>query len=95
MAFSLIEFLIGLTLLNGMAHIVIGCVKVRFFALFGFSNLSNIVYGLLNVTIALVLFHVKYGLSSIIDHGMVLGALFMIAIYTGLGRFLYERFNQQ
>ena len=94
MEFSIIDFFIGFTLLNGMAHIVIGSVKVRFFGLFGFSDFSNFCYGSLNVTIALVLFQVQYGLSSITNHGMVLGSLAMLLIYLGTGRFFYNKFQE-
>ncbi len=94
MEFSIIDFFIGFTLLNGMAHIVIGSVKVRFLSLFGFSNFANFIYGLLNVIIGLVLFQIQYGLSSITNHGMVLGALLMIIIYLSTGRFFFNKFKE-
>ncbi len=77
-----------------MAHIVIGSVKVRFFALFGFSDFANFCYGLLNVTVALILFQIQYGLDSITNHGIVSGSLLMIIIYLGTGRIFYNKFKK-
>ena len=81
MEFTFIDFLIGFFLMNAMPHILFGLLKIRFFSAFGFSPPGNMGYGLLNITVAFVLFHIHYGLETLMNHGIVVGAGTMLLIY--------------
>ncbi len=93
MNMTIIDFLIGFTLMNAMPHFLFGVLKIRFFSAFGFSPQGNIAYGFLNVAIALALFHGEYGFQSLPNHAIVIGACAMLLIYLVSGRFFYNRFQ--
>lgn len=93
MAFTLIDFLIGFFLMNAMPHNLFGLLKIRFLSLFGFSSMGNLGYGLLNIVVALLLFHIQYGLQTVFNHGIILGAVAMLLIYLATGRFFYNLFQ--
>jgi hypothetical protein len=95
MEISLLDFLIGFTLMNAMPHFLFGLLRVRFFSVFGFSSRENIAYGFLNVAIALVLFSIDYGISALMHQGIVIGALAMLLIYLVSGRFFYRLFQKE
>ena len=92
MNFTLIDFLIGFFLMNAMPHMLFGLIGVRFISLFGFSAKGNIAYAFFNVTVALILFHIQYGLQEIFSNGIVIGALTLLLIYLITGRFFYNLF---
>ena len=94
MEFTLVDFLIGLTLMNAMPHLLFGLLKVRFLSAFGFSPSGNIAYAFLNVASALVLFHIQYGIQELMSHGMVIGAGVVLLLYLVSGRFIYHLFQQ-
>jgi len=94
MEFSIIDFLIGFTLMNAMPHLLFGLLKIRFFSAFGFSPQGNIAYAFLNIAIALALFHFQYGLSALMRHGIVLGVIAMWLIYLVTGKFFYSLFQK-
>ena len=95
MQFAFIDFFIGFILMNAMPHFLFGLLKIRFFSIFGFSPQGNIGYGFVNLIIALVLFHFRYGIQTLLNHGIVIGALAMLLIYLVSGRFFYERFQEK
>lgn len=95
MEFTLIDFLIGFFLMNAMPHNLFGLLKIRFFSAFGFSSQGNVAYGLLNIAIALVLFHIRYGIQALMNHGIVIGAGTMLLIYLVSGRFFYNLFQEK
>jgi len=89
-----IDFLIGLTLVNTIPHFVLGVWKGRMFSAFGFGNIQNIAYGLLNFVVSTSLFLYKYGFDGLIENGIYLGGLFVIISYFILGKFLYKTFHE-
>ena len=95
MEFTLIDFLIGFFLMNAMPHILFGLLKIRFLSAFGFSPQGNIGYGLLNIAVTLVLFHIQYGIQELVNHGIVIGAGTMLLIYLVSGRFFYNLFQEK
>jgi hypothetical protein len=95
MEFTFIDFLIGFFLMNAMPHILFGLLKIRFFSVFGFSPSGNMGYGFLNITVAFVLFHIQYGLETLMNHGIVVGAGTMLLIYVVSGRFFFNLFQEK
>jgi hypothetical protein len=81
MELTLIDFLIGFLLMNAMPHILFGLLRIRFFSAFGFSPQGNLGYGLLNIAFVLFLFHIRYGIEVLMNHGIVVGAGTMLLIY--------------
>ena len=94
MEFSIVDFLIGFALMNAMPHLLFGLLKIRFFSAFGFSPRGNIAYFFLNIIIALSLFHIRYGLSALGHHGIILGSVAMLFIYLVSGKFFYKLFQK-
>lgn len=79
--------------MNAMPHFVLGTWKAQMFSAFGFGNLQNIAYGLLQGTIALGLFLWEYGIEGLTENGIFAGALLILVIYFITGRFFYKLFN--
>ena len=94
MTFSLVDFLIGFLLMNAMPHMLFGLMNIRFFSAFGFSPLGNLAYAELNIIAALALFHFQYGISTLANQGLIVGALAMLAIYMLTGKFFFNRFQK-
>jgi hypothetical protein len=92
---TLIDFIIGLTLINTIPHFVLGIWKGRMFSAFGFGNTANIVYGILNFLISISLFLFKYGLDGLLQNGIYLGALFVQICYFVVGKLCYDNFHRK
>ncbi len=93
MEFSLMDFLIGLFLMNAMPHFVIGVANIRFLSLFGFSGTANMCYSALCFAVSLALFHIEYGISDLLQNGIFLGAMTILVIYYFTTKFLYKFFE--
>ena len=94
MQFTLIDFFIGFFLMNAMPHLIFGMLNMRFLSLFGFSAAGNVAYAIVNVIIATVLFHIQYGIRSITEHGIFIGAAAMLLIYLITVRFFNDLFKR-
>lgn len=92
---NLIDFIIGLTLMNALPHFVLGIWKRRMLSAFGFGNLQNILYGLLNFVISLSLYLYQYGMDHLLSNGIYLGALTLVVIYFLTSKVLFNIFNKQ
>lgn len=92
---NLIDFLIGLTLMNAMPHFILGVWKGRMFSAFGFGNTKNILYGLLNFAVSFGLFVSRYGIAQLAKNGIYAGTLVLLLIYFLTGRFWYLLFHQK
>ena len=92
---NIIDFLIGLTLMNAMPHFILGVWKGRMFSAFGFGETQNILYGVLNFAISLGLFVSRYGIEQLFKNGIYTGALVLLLIYFLTGRFWYFLFDQK
>ena len=93
MQLTLIDFLIGFFLMNAMPHLLCGLWGIRFLSAFGFSPAGNLGYAVLNVVIAVTLFHVQYGIGQLATHGIFIGAAAMLFIYLVTGRYFYTLFH--
>jgi hypothetical protein len=91
----IIDFIIGLTLINTIPHFVLGIWKGRMFSGLGFGNTANILYGILNFMISISLFVYKYGFSGMLDNGIYLGALFVLISYFIVGKICYTYFHER
>lgn len=91
---DILDFLIGLTLMNAMPHFVLGTWKVRMFSAFGFGNTKNILYGILNFLASLALFGYKYGVEKLTQNGIYVGALVLLLIYFLTGWLWYSIFHK-
>ncbi|MGH1336575.1 MAG: hypothetical protein ACRBFS_10635 [Aureispira sp.] len=91
----IIDFIIGLTLVNALPHFVLGLWKGRMFSIFGFGNTQNILYGILNFIIAISLLLYKYGLEGLTQNYMFLGGAFVIISYFFVGKYCYTQFHEK
>lgn len=92
---TIIDFIIGATLMNAMPHLVLGIWKGRMFSAFGFGDTQNIAYGLLCLFISVGLFIYKYGAIAVLNNGIYSGALAILLIYFVTGHFWYKLFNKE
>ena len=95
MNFSLIDFFIGLTLVNTMPHFVLGLWKGRMLSGLGFGNRSNILYAFLNFSISIGLFVYKYGWNGLSENAMYTGALIVMVLYFLIGPIFYQEFHKK
>lgn len=91
----IIDFIIGLTLINTIPHFVLGVWKGRMFSGLGFGNTQNILYGIINFAISISLFLYKYGLAGILENGIYLGSLFVLISYFIVGKLCYTFFHKK
>lgn len=91
----IIDFIIGLTLINTIPHFVLGIWKGRMFSGLGFGNGANIGYGIINFVISISLFLYKYGWTGLLENGIYLGALFVLVSYFLVGKLCYTYFHQK
>ena len=91
---NIIDFFIGLTLMNALPHFVLGIWKRRMLSGFGFGNLQNILYGLLNFVISISLYLYQYRLDHLLSNGIYVGALTLLIIYILTSRVLFNLFNK-
>ncbi len=92
---NIIDFLIGLTLMNAMPHFVLGIWKGRMLSAFGFGDTKNVLYGLLNFVISVSLFIARYGPEHLLTNGIFAGAVVLLLIYFLTGRVWYALFRQK
>ena len=78
---TVMDFIIGLTLVNGLPHFVLGTWKANMLSGFGFGHTQNKLYGLLNLVVSLSLFIYSYGFESILENGMYVGGLTVVILY--------------
>lgn len=91
---TIIDFIIGATLMNAMPHLVLGIWKGRMFSAFGFGDKQNIAYGFLCLFISVGLFIYQYGAAAIFGNGIFSGALALLLIYFLSGQFWYKLFEK-
>ncbi len=92
---NILDFIIGLTLINTIPHFVLGIWKGRMLSAFGFSNAANIAYGIINFIVSLSLFLYKYGTDGLLNNGIYLGALFVLVSYFIVGKLCYTYWHKR
>ena len=92
---DIIDLIIGMTLMNAMPHFVLGIWKGRMLSAFGFGNVKNILYGLLNFVISMALFLYRHGVEQLLKNGIYSGALLILLIYFLTGQFWFSVFHKK
>lgn len=92
---NIVDFFIGLTLINSLPHFVLGIWKARMLSLFGFSNAANVLYGVMNFVISISLFLYSYGVKGLLQNGIYAGALFVLVSYFIVGKLCYNNFHRK
>lgn len=77
----LLDFLIGLFAANALPHYLFFRFDPGILGLFGYSARGNLAYAFFCLVISLGLFHFKYGLASLAEHGMLAGVLVVVFSY--------------
>lgn len=90
---NIIDFIIGLTLVNAIPHFVLGVWKGRMFSGLGFGDRNNIGYSLINFVVSVGLFLYQYGLTGLAENGMYAGGLFVVIAYYLVGHLCYRLFH--
>ena len=90
-----IDFIIGLTLMNAMPHMLVGYGNIRFLGLFGYGNIPNIAYAALSTIISTGLFTWKYGMEGWATNGIYIGALVVLIAYWLTGKWLIKMFEKK
>jgi hypothetical protein len=91
---SLIDFFIGLTLVNIIPHYMVGILKVRFLSLYGFGDKQNMAYAYTSLAVSIILYHINYGVNTIFDHAWYAGGLFVVISYLILGSVFVKMFKE-
>jgi hypothetical protein len=78
---KILDFIIGLTLMNAMPHFVLGVWKGKMLSGFGTGNKRNILWALFNFVISVGLFIFKYGLKGFVGNTMYSGALLVLVVF--------------
>ena len=92
---TIIDFIIGLTLVNTIPHFVLGIWGGRIFSGLGFGNRNNILYGLINFTVSISLFLYTYGFAGLAEHGIYAGGLFVVIAYFAVGKLCYNLWHKK
>jgi len=92
---TILDFIIGATLMNAMPHLVLGIWKGRMFSIFGFGNKQNIAYGSLCLIASISLYIYNHGLEKMLEDKIYCGALALLLIYFITGKFWYWLFNKR
>ncbi|MCH9683435.1 MAG: hypothetical protein K0V04_18505 [Deltaproteobacteria bacterium] len=90
---SIIDFLIGLTLMNAMPHFVLGIWKGRILSGFGTSPRGNLAYSMLNFSASIGLFWYEYGLAGLAHNGFYAGGLAILLAYFATAQLLYRHYH--
>ena len=90
----LIDFIIGVTLMNALPHMLVGYGNIRFLGLFGYGNLPNIAYAALSTFISTGLFTWKYGLEGWTGNMLYVGAVSVLIAYWFLGKVFIRLFKK-
>jgi hypothetical protein len=88
------DLCIGLLLMNGMPHYMLGVNKVKMMSGFGTGDTKNIIWALLNIGASVGLFLSEYGVEGLLSNQIYLGALLIVLIFIP-GAFFWRRFFAQ
>ncbi len=89
---NVIDFVIGLTLVNALPHYILGVWKQPMLSGFGMGNTKNIIWGVVNLVTSVVLFLYTYGLDGFLQNGMYAGGLLIVVTFFITASFWRDRF---
>ena len=91
---SVLDFIIGASLMNAMPHYILGVWKGKMLSGFGTGNTQNILWALANFALSIGLFIYKYGTEGFISNPIYLGAVFILMVFFITSWFWYKYFNK-
>ncbi|KGE22056.1 hypothetical protein B1H38_11425 [Leptospira borgpetersenii serovar Ballum] len=92
---NIIDFTIGVLLMNAMPHFIFGITNTKFLGMFGFSPTRNIMYGVIQFIICLSLYHLNHHISNIYQNGIFLGCSIVLILYLVFGKIVLKLYNKQ
>ena len=90
MTFSIIDFIVGVLLFDGIVHLTFSVTKVNMPSLFGSTPKANMLLGLLLVFVAIDIHAYKYGLAATINNSFLVALLFLSVIFALSGRLVQK-----
>lgn len=91
----IIDFLIGVLLVNSLPHFVLGMTKTRFLGMFGYKPIANIWYAVMQFILALVLFHIQHGIETILNNGIFLGGATTCLLFLVFGKAILKFYQKK
>ena len=91
----ILDFFIGVLLINSLPHFVLGITKTRFLGMFGYKPIANIWYAVVQFLLALVLFHIQHGITSILENGIFLGAACTCLLFLIFGKSILKFYQKK
>ncbi|WP_343632557.1 hypothetical protein [Fluviicola sp.] len=91
----LLDFIIGVLLMNSLPHFVLGITKTRFLGMFGFEPAANIWYAVVQFVLAMILFHINHGIETILKNGIVLGAACTCVLFLIFGKAILKFYRKK
>lgn len=91
----ILDFLIGVLLINSLPHFVLGITKTRFLGMFGYKPIANIWYAVVQFLLALVLFHIQHGIAAILENGIFLGAACTCLLFLIFGKSILKFYQKK
>lgn len=91
----ILDFLIGVLLINSLPHFVLGITKTRFLGMFGYKPIANIWYAVIQFILALVLFHIQHGIAAILENGIFLGAACACLLFLVFGKSILKFYQKK
>jgi hypothetical protein len=92
---NVIDFIIGLTLMNAMPHFILGIWKGKMLSGFGTGNKQNILWGLFNFMVSIGLFILKHGLKGFKENPMYSGALLVLLTFFFTSSFWVKHYHKK
>jgi len=91
----ILDFLIGVLIMNALPHFVLGITKTRFLGMFGYNPTANIWYATVQFVLALVLFHIQHGIETILKNGIFLGAACTCLLFLIFGKAILKFYQKR
>jgi hypothetical protein len=91
----ILDFFIGVLIVNALPHFVLGITKTRFLGLFGYKPIANIWYAIVQFILALVLFHIQHGIEAILESGIFLGAVCTCLLFLIFGKSILKFYQKK
>ncbi|WP_430406953.1 hypothetical protein [Fluviicola sp.] len=91
----ILDFLIGVLIMNALPHFVLGITKTRFLGMFGYKPTANIWYAVVQFVLALVIFHIQHGIETILTNGIFLGAACTCLLFLIFGKTILKFYQNK
>lgn len=90
MTFSIIDFIVGVLLFEGIVHLTFSVTQVEMPSLFGSSPKANMILGLALVFFATDIYFFMYGLSATLNNSILMAMLVLTLILALTGRLVQK-----